>query len=132
MNSPTPTVVPPVAPFEVYSVHFDFPGGQAIKLRDPITDQFIGMTPEWEAGGRNELAAYVRSTRPELIVVFRGTPGAGGTYTVGADGILFPVQERQVTLAFDVGTGLSNAVILCASVDLPDQIGIHTVRTGLA
>ena len=47
MSSPTPTALPPVAPFEVYSVHFDFPGGQAIKLRDPVTDLIIGTTPEF-------------------------------------------------------------------------------------
>ena len=66
------------------------------------------------AGGRNELAAYVRATRPEMRVVFRGTPAAAGTYTVGADGTPFQVQERQVTLAFDAGTGLSNEVIFRA------------------
>ena len=70
MSSENPTAVPPIAPFEVHSVHFDFPGGQAIKLRDPVTDRFIGATPEWEAGGRNELVAYVQSTRPEMLVVF--------------------------------------------------------------
>ena len=111
MSSPTPTAVAPVAPFEVYSVHFNFLGGRAIKLRDPTTNLIIGMAPEWVVGGRNELAAYVRATRPEMRVVFRGTPAADGTYMVGADGTPFQVQEQQVTLAFDAGTGLSNALI---------------------
>ncbi len=120
--------VPQVAAFEVYSVHFDFPGGQAIKLRDPDTDLIIGRIPEWVAGGRNELAAYVRATRPEMQVVFRGTSAADGTYTVGADGAPFQVQERQVALAFDAVMGLSNPVIFRASVDLPDQIGVHSAK----
>ncbi len=128
MSSPTPTAVPSVAPFAVYSVHFDFPGGQAIKLRDPVTDVMIGGAPEWVDGGRNELAAYVRATRPEMRVVFRGTPAADGTHTVGADGTPFQVRERQITLAFDAATGLSNAVIFRAGVDLPDQIGVHTAK----
>ncbi len=128
MSSPMPNATTPVAPFEVYSVHFDFPGGQAITLRNPVTGLTIGRTPEWVAGGRNELAAYVRATRPEMRVVFHGTPSADGTYTVGADGTLFQVQERQVTLAFDAGTELSNAVIFRASVGLPDQIGVHPAK----
>jgi hypothetical protein len=128
MSSSTATVVSPVAPFEVYSVHFDFPSGQAIKLRDPITDLIIGRTPEWVVGVRNELAAYVRATRPDIQVVFRGKPAADGTYTVGADGTPFQVQEQQSTLAFDAGTGLSNAVIFRARVDLPDQIGVHSAK----
>src|SRR5262245_10826930 len=52
----------PVAPFEVYSVHFDFPGGQAIQLVDPAVSQpnlnqpvTVGATPEWFVNGRNEL-----------------------------------------------------------------------------
>src|SRR5215472_13898738 len=59
-------------PFEVHSVHFDFPGGQAIPLVDPVINQpnpnqpvTIGATPEWVVNGRNELAAYVRGTRPD-------------------------------------------------------------------
>jgi hypothetical protein len=61
----TPAVSAAVAPFEVFSVHFDFPnGGDAIKLKDPDTDRFLGDTPEWVAATRNELAAYVRGARP--------------------------------------------------------------------
>src|SRR5438034_743582 len=69
------------APFEVYSVHFDFPGGQAVRLVDPAINQpnpnqpvTIGATPEWVVNVRNELAAYVSGTRPDLRVVFRATP----------------------------------------------------------
>jgi hypothetical protein len=128
MSLPTPTAAPPVAPFDVYSVHFDFPGGQAIKLRDPVTNLIIGKTPEWVARGRNEIAAFVRATRLEMRVVFRSTPSANGTYSVGADGTLFDALERQVTLTFDPKTGLSNAVIFRAGTDLPDQIGVHSAK----
>ena len=85
----------------------DSPGG--ISPAGPLANalQIYEKRTEWVAGGRNELAAYVRATRPEMRVVFRGTPAAAGTYTVGADGTPFQVQERQVTLAFDAGTGLS-------------------------
>ncbi len=128
MSSPTSAAVSTVAPFQVYSVHFDFAGGQAIRLRDPATNQFIGASPEWLAAGRDELAAYVRATRPEIQVVFRGLPAADGTYTVGADGTPVQVEERQVTLAFNVGTGLSSPVVFRASNSLPDQIGIHSTK----
>jgi hypothetical protein len=112
----------------VYSVHFDFPGGQAIKLREPATNQFIGASPEWVAGGRNELSAYVRRTRPTLRVVFRGTPAADGTYIVGADGVPFQVAEQQVTLAFDPADGRSSPLVFHAANDLPDQIGLHAAK----
>jgi hypothetical protein len=125
MSSPTPTATPPRAPFQVYSVHFDFPGGQAIRLRDPVTNQLIGATPEWVVATRNELAAYVRATRPVIRVVFRATAAADGRYTVGADGTPFQVEERQITLAFNAGTGLSAPEFFQATNDLPDQIGLH-------
>ena len=134
MSSSPPTAVPAVAPFEVYSVHFDFPGGQAIKLVDPAILQpnpnpilavTIGSAPEWAANGRNELAAYVRNTRPDVRVVFRGTPGTQGTYTVGAFGTLFQIEERQVTLNFNPADGLSAPEIFRADTPLPDSIGVH-------
>ena len=125
MSTPaSPAVVVP-APFEVYSVHFDFPGGQAIRLKDPDTDQFIGITPEWVATGRNELAAYVRGTRPHLRVVFRGTPAADGSYTIGAGGAPLQMVERQVALVFHPATGLSGPEVFHAANDLPDLIGLH-------
>jgi hypothetical protein len=86
MSTPAPSAVPASAPFEVQSVHFQFQGSQAIKLVDPATNQpnphqpiTIGATPEWVRGGRNELAAYVRGTRPEVRVVFHGMPADNGT-----------------------------------------------------
>jgi hypothetical protein len=125
MSSTPSDALPPTAPFHVYSVHFDFPGSHAIRLKDPLTDDFIGTSPEWVAATRNELAAYVRAARLEMRVVFRGVPGAGATYTVGADGTPFQVVEQQVKLVFDAVTGFSTPVVFGASIDLPDQIGIH-------
>jgi hypothetical protein len=63
-----------------------------------------------------------------MRVEFRGTPAANGTYTVGADGVPVQVEERQVTLAFDPGTGLSNAEVFRARGGLPDQIGVHATK----
>jgi hypothetical protein len=127
MSSPTPASAPPVARFEVYSVHFQFPG-DAIELIDPVTNQPLGAGPEWVAGARNETAAYVRGTRPRMRVVFRGTPAANGIYIVGADGFPVQVEESQITLTFDPGTGLSNAEVFRASGGLPDQIGVHATK----
>lgn len=129
MSSPHSGIVPPIsAPFEVFSVHFDFPGGLAIRLRDAVTNQFLGITPEWVRGVRNELAAYVRATRPDMRVVFRARPTADGMYVIGADGMPFQVEERQVTLAFNAGTGLSAPEVFRASCDLPNEIGIHPTK----
>src|SRR5260370_40544028 len=104
MSSATPVAQTRVAPFEIHSVHFDFPGGQAIRLRDHTTDSVLGLTPEWQAGGRNELVAYVRGTSPQLRAVFQGTPAANGSYTIGAEGTHSDLVEQQVNLAFDAAT----------------------------
>jgi hypothetical protein len=114
------------APLEVYSVHFAFPGGQAIKLRDHVTDHLVGTSPEWVVASRNELVAYVRGTRPEMQVVFHGTPAANGRYRMGANGPLFQVEERDVTLVFDLASGFSTPETFRANGNLPDQIGLHT------
>jgi len=121
----SPVANPPSAPFKVHSVHFDFPGSQAVKLKDPATDQFVGAAPEWVQGSRNALAAYVRATRPELRVVFQGPATANGHYVVGATGTLFQIEERAVSLAFDAITGLSSPEAFRADTGVPDQIGLH-------
>ncbi len=127
MSSPTTASVPPAAPFEVYSVHFQFPG-DAIELRNPATNLALGASPEWVAGVRDEMAAFVRGTRPHMRVVFRGAPAADGIYTIGADGVPIQVEERPVTLTFDPGTNLSNPEVFRASGALPDQIGVHATK----
>lgn len=122
------SAVPVAAPFGLYNIHFDFLGGQAIELRDPETNLRIGATPEWDAAGRNEVAAYLKATRPNLRVIFKGTPDANGTYTVGADGVPIQVEERQVDLAFDPMTGRSAPQVFRAHVPLPDLIGLHPTK----
>jgi len=125
MSSPMPTGQPHVAPFQIHSVHFDFPGSQAISLRDHNTDSVIGTTPEWDAGGRNELAAYVRGASPSLRAVFRGTPAADGSYTIGAGGTHSDLAEQRVELAFDPTSGLCPPVDFAFSHPLPNVIGRH-------
>jgi hypothetical protein len=129
MSTPAWTGAPGHAPFEVHSVHFDFPGGEAIKLRDPVSDQFVGANPEWVAAPpRSEPAAYVRDTRASLRVVFRGHPATNGTYSVGAGGAPVQIDERWVDLIFDPATGRSNPVVLPTRNRLPNHIGVHTAR----
>jgi hypothetical protein len=118
----------PSAPFQIESIHFDFPGGRAINLRDPVSDQLIGSSPEWVRGTRNESAAYVRGIRPSLRAVFRGKPSANGQYTVGADGTLIQVEERSVSLTFDPSTGLSEPEVFEGRGYLPSVIGIHDAK----
>src|SRR4029077_6359296 len=114
------------AAFEVHSIHFDFPGGQAIRLRDPASDDFLGASAEWVANPpREELVAYVRATRPHIRVVFRGSPAANSTHVSGAHGIAFGVDEQAVALSFDPVSGLSQAVQFRLRVPLPNRIGLH-------
>jgi hypothetical protein len=124
----TPAQAPaPRPPFEVYSVHFNFVGGQAIPLRDPMTDRIVGENPEWVTGQSSRPVAYVRGITPRVQVVFRGTPKEDGSYLVGAVGPLLGVDQASVTLAFDSVSGLTAAIPLSLSGPLPDVIGVHNV-----
>jgi hypothetical protein len=117
------------AGFEVHSIHFDFPGGQAIRLRDPASDDFLGASPEWIANPpREEPVAYVRAIRPHIRVVFRGSSAGNSTHVISADGVPFGVDEQAVALSFDPVSGLSQAVDFRLRVPLPDQIGLHPAR----
>ena len=117
------------APFEVHSIHFSFPGSPAIGLKDPATDDYVSIAPEWTANPpRDEPAAYVRGVRPPLWVVFRGSPAADGTYTIGAAGALVEVDEGSVSLTFDAHSGLSAPIRFQAKSPLPDRIGRHSAR----
>src|SRR5262249_41230208 len=125
MGSPTPAT-PQSAPFRVQTVHFAFPGSQAIKLREHASTGFVGLSPEWSAAPpRDDLVAYVRASQPAIRVVFRGDHGANGTYAVGADGTPSQVAEQQVALAFDPASGLSQAVDFSLANPLPDQVGLR-------
>src|SRR5580704_5996182 len=100
MSTGTMVAQPHVIPFEVYSVHFNFPGGQAIRLRDHATNEFLGLTPEWVTSGSNDPIAYVRGASPQIRVVFQRVTASDGSYTVGAGGSHSAVEEQQVDLAF--------------------------------
>jgi hypothetical protein len=116
-------------PFAVHSVHFSFPGSPAILLKDPVTDDYLGDSPEWcTAPMRDVPVAYVRATRPPLRVVFRGTPAYDGVYSVGAGGTPVQVEERRVVLTFDPMTGLSPPVDFVMRSRLPDQVGVHSAN----
>jgi hypothetical protein len=127
MSSATPAAQPSVAPFEIHFVHFDFLGGQAIPLRNHVTDIPLGLTPEWDSNGRNELVAYVRGATPQVQAVFQGTPAADGSYIVGAEGTHSNLAEVQVDLKFDAGTGLSQPVSFSFTDQLPNVIGRHQI-----
>ena len=127
MSSAIPAAQRRVAPFEIHSLHFDFPGGQAIRLRDHTTDSDIGLTPEWDARGRNELVAYVRGATPHLRAVFQATPAANGSYAIGAEGTHSDLAEQQVNLIFDAVTGFSQPVSFSFVDPLPNVIGRHQI-----
>jgi hypothetical protein len=59
-------------PLRVASVQFAFKGNPAaVPLRDPVTLEFLGTTPEWTAAGARQPAAFVSGTRPRVRVVFQ-------------------------------------------------------------
>jgi len=120
------------APFTVYSVAFAYPRSPlAIPLRDPQTDQLLGLVPEWVAGARAEPAAYVRGARPVVLVVFarrgrrRGVPRAWRVGAAGGDGI--GVGERAVTLRFGP-SGRSAPVPFTLAAPLPRSIAVTRLR----
>ncbi|HEV8613379.1 MAG TPA: hypothetical protein VGQ73_07700 [Gemmatimonadales bacterium] len=94
------------APFTVESIHFAYPGNpDSIPLRDPMTLEFLGASPEWTAAGQRRVIACVRGRRPLIRVTFaRSARGArpDGRWRVRAAGEGGPgIAERLVTLKFD-------------------------------
>jgi len=122
-------VSPPIsAPLEVQSIHFNFLGGQAICLRDHVAGQMLGSAPEWDAGGRSVVSAYVRGTTPTVRVVFRGQTTDNGIYRIGATGKYVSVAESVTHLAFDPVTGLTPPIPFTFADALPDEIGRHQIN----
>lgn len=117
-----------VAPVRLCSIHFNFPGGEAIELRDPESDKPVGASPEWDAAGRREAVAYVQGTRLTLRVVLGGTPAANGKYAVGAEGTPFDLETRQLDLTFDPTIGCCAPEVFRATVPLPECIGVHAAK----
>jgi hypothetical protein len=124
-------------PIELYSVHFQFPGSQALPLVDPVTNEVLGARPEWIKNARNEPVAYERGSTPEvrvglmtrfLFVPDRFTlyaetlpldshtpsfsPDRLGPWTIESKRAQF--SEVSKTLAFNW--------------PLPDRIGVHTLK----
>lgn len=93
-------------PLRVASVQFAFDGNPAaIPLRDPVTLDFLGATPEWTLAGSRQPAAFVAGSRPHVRVVFRRTPALqadAGPWQIGARGHLGPgLVPRTVRLRFN-------------------------------
>ncbi|MEP6573239.1 MAG: hypothetical protein ABJD11_11115 [Gemmatimonadota bacterium] len=121
---PSPSATPAAAPSAVSlaSVAFAYAGNHdAIRLRDPATDQLIA-TPEWVAKGASNPAAYVRGTRPSVQATFSGKPGSTIHLTVGARSKPGPgLTLTDATLTFDA-TGHSGPVNLQMETALPGAI----------
>ena len=117
----------PPAPFSPHSITFAYRGSRdAIALRSPATDRLVGTEPEWLAGRRSAVAAYVRGARPTVRVVFTRTPGAPRTLTcvVGAEGNGGPgITPRRITLRFGAD-GLSQPLDFRVARRFPRQLGI--------
>jgi len=128
ISSTVPQITPDPAPFEVYSIHFNYDESSAISLKDPVTDDYIHLQPEWIKGSRDEPAAYVRSTKPHIKVVFRKIASSvSGTYAIGAIGNLGGIRRKNVSLTFQP-SGLSDKVDFELIWPLPGKIGKHIVN----
>lgn len=115
----------PPAPFTLHSVAFAYRGNRdAIALRSPATDHLVGAEPEWLAGRRSAVAAYVRGARPTVRAVFVRAARGPRTLTclVGAHGEP-GIAARRVTLRFGAD-GLSQPVDFRVARRLPRQLGI--------
>lgn len=117
----------PPAPFSLHSIAFAYPGNRgAIALRSPATDRLVGAEPEWLAGRRSAVAAYVRGARPTVRVVFaRAARGPRRlTCIIGANGDGGPgIAPRRVTLRFGAD-GLSTPLDFTVARPLSRQLGI--------
>ena len=121
---------------DILSVHFQFPGGRALPLREPATDRELGEEPEWIRDRRNAPVAYVRGSRPTVRAVFLTSFACpetieiaawgswGGGAGPGDDGPL--LRRREVRLAQD-RADLTEPIELELSRPLPDRIGLHTL-----
>jgi hypothetical protein len=122
-----PTIQPDPAPFEVYSIQFNYDRSEAISLKDHITDDYIHSSPEWIKATRNEPAAYVRHTLPHIKVVFRKIASSmSGTYAVGAIGNLGGIRRKDITPTFNAA-GFTGSIDFELMWPLPNSIGKHNV-----
>jgi hypothetical protein len=113
-------------PFTVHSIAFAWRGNpDAIPLRSPATDRLVGIEPEWMAGRRSAVAAYVRGARPTIRVVFARSPGAGRVVDcrIAAEGDP-GVAECAAALTFGPD-GLSAPVTFRLSRRFANRLGIE-------
>lgn len=111
--------------FTPHSIAFAWAGSRdAIPLRSPATDRLVGAEPEWIAGRRSAVAAYVRGARPAVRVVFARAPGGRREVAcrIGADGAP-GIAERTVSLRFGPD-GLSAPVTFRLAHRLGTRLGI--------
>jgi sugar lactone lactonase YvrE len=121
-----PLIEPGPAPFEVYSIEFNYDGSPAIPLKDHIGMRPI-PTPEYFKNVYNLPAAYVAGTLPTIRVVFRESAGyAGGTYAIGATGNLGGVRRRHLAPVFGA-TGYSDPIEFELMWPLPHSVGKPSV-----
>lgn len=122
-----PTVQPDPAPFEVYSILFNYDGSNAIDLKDHVTNGDIHSNPEWIKATRDEPAAYVRHTLPHVKVVFKKIASSvSGTYAVGAIGSLGGIRREDITPTFNA-SGFTIPIDFELMWPLPNSVGKHNV-----
>lgn len=119
--------LPPL--FSLHSIAFAWPGNRdAIPLRSPATDRLVGTEPEWMAGRRSAVAAYVRGSRPAVRAIFARSPGGSRVVScrIGADGEP-GITARTVTLRFGPD-GLSAPVTFRVARRFSNQLGIERLQ----
>lgn len=123
VTSPEP-LLPPL--FTLHSIAFAWPGNRdAIPLRSPATDRLVGIEPEWMAGRRSAVAAYVRGSRPAVRAVFARSPGGRRVVRcrIGADGEP-GIAARTVWVRFGAD-GLSDPVTFRVARRFANRVGIE-------
>ena len=119
--------LPPL--FSLHSIAFAWPGNrEAIPLRSPATDRLVGTEPEWMAGRRSAVAAYVRGARPAVRAIFARSPGGRRVVRcrIGAEGAP-GITPRMVSLRFGPD-GLSAPVTFRVARRFPNRLGIERLQ----
>ncbi len=121
-----PPPQPPLPPFEIESIEFNFDKSGAITLKDHLSGNLVPR-PEYVRAVRNEPAAYVGGSLPKIRVVLHKLPGyAPSAYAIGAIGNLGGVRRKNVTPVFQP-TGLSDPIEFELLWPLPTTVGKPSV-----
>ena len=103
-----PPPKPAEPPFVIQSIKFNY-REYSIQLKNHLTHAAVPV-PEFERGGRNEPACYIRGTLPHIEVVLRRLPAyVAGVYTIGATGSYGGVRYKDIAPTFNP-SGLSNPI----------------------